>query len=261
MEACLGIYLGDKIIKYAKLVREDKNKRISLHSCGTKYVVGNKDIAISEIISQVGSAADSLCLNLSDYSRLQTEVLKQLGKSDVQSVIDLEVSDYATGKGLSERILEYRYLFMDSSISNDSYTAEVAITDKNNINKYIQNERYSKLVGVYPIEYILSDLVKTTSNSVIVNIDEKTQIISIVGGKIKQITDLDISMKQILDTIAEHEGSYSKACDLCKSINVLSDENLTPELERVIEPTIQDLLNRIKAKLDEFKINYERIYL
>ena len=99
MEACLGIYLGDKIIKYAKLIREEKSKRISLHSCGTKYIVGNKEVAVAEIISQTGSAADSLCLNLTDYSRMQTEVLKQLGKTDVQSVINLEVSDFATGKG------------------------------------------------------------------------------------------------------------------------------------------------------------------
>ena len=261
MEACLGIYLGDKIIKYAKLIREEKSKRISLHSCGTKYIVGNKEVAIAEIISQTGSAADSLCLNLTDYSRMQTEVLKQLGKADVQSVINLEVSDFATGRGLNEKALEYRYLFMDSSVSNDNYTAEIALTDKANISRITENEKYNKLVGLYPQEYILTDLVQSTSNYLIINVDEKTQIISVVAGKEKQIIDVDISMKNILDAIAEQEGSYSKACDLCKNINVLSDESLSPDLERIIEPTIQDLLNRIKAKLADSKISYEKIYL
>lgn len=261
MGTCLGIYLGDKIIKYAKLVREDKSRGISLYSCGTKYVAGNKEVAVSEIIEQTGSTNDTLCLNLSNYSRMQTEVFKQLGKTDMESVIDLEVADYATSKGLNEKALEYRYFFMDSAVSNDSFTAEVSVTDKANINKYLENEKYAKLAGLYPQEYILNNMVQTNSNYLIANVDEKTQIISVVNGRIKQIIDIDISMKEILDTIAEQEGSYSKACDLCKSINVLSDDSLSPNIERIIEPTIQDLLNRIRAKLDENKIVCEKIYL
>lgn len=261
MESCLGIYLGDKIIKYAKLIRDDKSKRISLDFCGTKYVVGNKEVAVAEIISQTGSANDSLCLNLTNYSRMQTEVLRQLGKSDTQSVINLEVGDYATGRALNEKGLEYRYIFMDSSVSSDNYTAEIAITDKANISKYAENDKYRNLIGLYPQEYILSNMIQGNSNYLLVNIDEKTQVISIVAGKVKQIVDIDISMKNILDAIASQEGSYSKACDLCKNINVLSDDSLSPELERIIEPTIQDILNRIKSKLDESKISYEKIYL
>ncbi len=261
MEACLGIYLGDKIIKYAKLIRDEKSRRISLHSCGTKYVVGNKEVSIAEIISQTGSSNDSLCINLTDYSRMQTEVLKQLGKTDVQSVINLEVDDYATSRALNEKALDYRYIFMESSVSNDNYTADIAITEKSNISKYLENEKYNNLVGIYPQEYILNNMVQGNSNYLLANIDEKTQIISVVSGKIKQIVDIDISMKTILDAIAAQEGSYSKACDLCKNINVLSDDSLSPDLERIIEPTIQDILNRIKAKLDESKIKYEKIYL
>lgn len=261
MESCLGIYLGDKIIKYAKLIHDDKSRRISLHSCGTKYVVGNKEISIAEIINQTGSTNDRICVNLTDYSRMQTEVLKHLGKTDIQSVINLEVGDYATGRALNEKALDYRYLFMDSLISADNYTADIAITDKANISKYLENEKYKNLVGLYPHEYILNNMVQNDSNYLLVNIDEKTQLISVVSGKIKQIIDIEISMKTILDSIASQEGSYSKACDLCKNINVLSDESLSPELERVIEPTIQDILNRIKSKLDESKITYNKIYL
>ncbi len=261
MGACLGIYLGDKIIKYAKLIHDEKSRRISLDSCGTKYVVGNKETSIAEIIAQTGSANDALSINLTDYSRMQTEVLKQLSKSDIQSVINLEVSDYATSRALNEKALEYRYLFMDSMVSADNYTAEIAITDKSNVSKYTEDEMYSNLIGLYPQEYILPNMIQATNNYLLINIDEKTQVISIVGGRIRQITDIDISMKNILDGIAMQEGSYSKACDLCKNINVLSDESLSPDLERIIEPTIQDILNRIKSKLEDSKIAYDKIYL
>lgn len=261
METCLGIYLGDKIIKYAKLIRDDKNRRISLQSCGTKYVIGNKEVSIAEIISQTGSTDASLCFNLTDYARMQTEVLRQLGKADTLSVIELEVGDFATGRGLNEKTLDYRYMFMDSYVSSDNYTAEIAITDKSSVAKFATNSKFGEIIGIYPQEYILDNIVQGESNYLLINIDEKTQIINVASGKIKQIIDIDISMKNILDNIATQEGSYSKACDLCKNINVLSDESLSPELERIIEPTIQDILNRIKSKLDENKIACEKIYL
>ena len=171
MEACLGIYLGDKIIKYAKLVRDEKSRRISLDSCGTKYVVGNKDISIAEIITQTGSTGDALCLNLVDYSRMQTEVLKQLGKNDVQSVLQLEIDDYAISRGINAKTLDYRYMFMDSSVSSDNYATEIAIVDKASLNKYTENDKYTNLVGLYPQEYLLTNLVQSNSNYLIVNID------------------------------------------------------------------------------------------
>lgn len=261
MGACLGIYLGDKIIKYAKLIRDDKSKRISVQSCGTKYVVGSKEDSIAEIITQTGSASDVLCINLTDYSRMQTQVLKQLGKADVQSVINLEVGDYATSKALNEKTLDYRYILMDSTVSLDNYTAEIAITEKAKVSRQLTNSSYSNLVGLYPQEYILDNIIQSNSNYLLVNVDEKTQIICVESGEIKQIIDIDVSMSKILGNIAAQEGSYAKACDVCKNINVLSDEGVSPELEQIIEPTIQDILNRIKAKLDGMKVQYEKIYL
>ena len=262
MRGCLGIYLGDKIIKYAKLIQDDKTKRISLDSYGTKYLSDGDESVISQIINQTGSADTSLCLNLKNYNRKQSEILKQLNKSDIQSVISLEVGDYASFNNINEKSLVYRPLLMDSTISNDNYTADIAITEKSNIVRYENSEIYKNLDGLYPTEYIIKNLVQNSSNYIILNIDEKTQLVSVVGGKINRIIDIDISMSDILGKIAEQEGSYEKAVDICRGINVLSDdENISVDIEKIIEPVIQDLLNRIKSKLDESKVRYERMYL
>ena len=261
MEACLGIYLGERIIKYAKLIRDEKSRRISLNSCGTKYIVGNKESAIAEIIEQTGSKEDKLVVNLSGYNRITTEVLKQLGKIDTGSVIDLEVEDYATSHGVNEKTLEYRYFLTDSTISDDSYAAHVTVIDKSTLNSYEKNPNFANLVGLYPQEFILDKMVEGDSSYLIVNVDEETKLISVVKGKANQVIDLDVNMKTILDSLAEQEGSYSKACELCKSINVLSDESISFEIEQIIEPVIQDLLNRIKTKIEELKVPYQKIYL
>ena len=262
MRGCLGIYIGDKIIKYAKLIQDEKTKRISLDSCGTKYISDGDESVITQIINQTGSSDTSITLNLRNYSRKQAEILKQLNKSDIQSVISLEVSDYATLNNLNEKSLVYRQLLMDSAASNDNYTADIAITEKSNIIKYENNDIYKNLDGLYPKEYIIKNLVQNSSNYIILDIDEKTKLISVVGGKINRIIDLDLSMSDILNKIAEQEGSYEKAVDICRGINVLSDdENISVDIEKIIEPVIQDLLNRIKAKLEESKVKYERMYL
>lgn len=262
MGACLGVYLGDKLVKYAKLQQDDKTKAISVDSYGTRYVAGDKSDVIDEIISQTGSANVPMSINLIDDHRIDTEVLKQLGKSDVQSVIDLEVTDYATNQGINEKLLDYRYMLTNSMVSNDNYTANVAITDKTNITKYEANEKL-KISGLYPIEFILNDLIDgNVRNSLIINIDETTHLEFISSKKLVKIVDIDISMNNILDTLAMEEGSYSKACDLCRGINVFTDEeSVGQDLEKLIEPVIQDLLNRIKTKLDESKIHVEKIYL
>ena len=261
MSTCLGIYLGDNIIQYAKLIQEDKTKRISLAAYGTKNVVGDKEQEIANIISQTGSAEDLLCLNINKAEKTQTQVLKQLGKADIQSVLNLEVADYATGKGINEKTLDYRYIFMNSRTSNDSYTADITMVDKSELNKYMSDGKYKNLAGLYPQEYILDDLVRNESNYLIANIDEKTQLISVIGGKVSDVIDIEINLKEMLSSIAQQEGSYTKACDICRSINVLSDDNISPDIERIVEPTIQDILTRIKTKLDELKTKYERIYL
>lgn len=262
MGSCLGVYLGDKIIKFAKLIQDDKTKRISLDSYGTKYMSDNDESAILEIINQTGSQNLPLSINIKNYHRTQAELLKQLSKGDMQNVLELEMVDYASNNSLNEKTIEHREILMDSQNSNDNYTADIAITEKGNINKYQENEMFSKLVGLYPTEYILKNLVQNSSNYIILNVDEKTQLISVVGGKINRLIDLDLSMSDILNKIAEQEGSYEKAIEICRSINVLADdENVSIDIEKIIEPVIQDLLNRIKTKLDESKVKYERMYL
>ena len=189
MENCLGIYSGDKIIKYAKLVQDEKTKRINLVTCGTKYVVGDKEQAISEIIEQTGSTTSLLSLNLTDYFRVQTEILKQLSNADRQSVINLEVMDAASAKGLNEKLMDYRYLLIDSGVSYDNLTADIVITDKTNVSKITTDPKFANLGGLYPTEYILTNLAPKISSYLLINFDETTQIISVLGGKVTKIID------------------------------------------------------------------------
>ena len=118
MGACLGVYVGEKVIKYAKLEQDEKTKKISLNSYGTKYVWGKKEDEVVELIAQTGSENSKVCLNIPETFRIETEVLKQLKKSDVQSVISLEVADNAIQRGVNEKMVDHRYTLIDSKVSS-----------------------------------------------------------------------------------------------------------------------------------------------
>lgn len=261
MGACLGISLGDKVVKYAKLEQDEKTKKISLNSYGTKYVVGEKNEVLNEIISETGSAANPLCLNLRNSVKLKADILKQLSKADIESVVNLEVSDYASSNDLNERNLEYRYVLSNASSSGDMYRADILVAKKSDVTDFVEKNKLKNVTGIYPTEHLLGNLNRMTNNYMLLNVDETTTIIFVSGGKVTKIEEIDVSMKNILDTLAEREGSYARACDICRSINVLSDENITPELENLIEPVIQDLLNRVKSKMEEVSLRFDKIYL
>lgn len=261
MGACLGISLGDKVVKYAKLEQDEKTKKISLNSYGTKYVVGEKNEVLNEIISETGSAANPLCLNLRNSVKLKADILKQLSKADIESVVNLEVSDYASSNDLNERNLEYRYVLSNASSSGDMYRADILVAKKSDVTDFVEKNKLKNVTGIYPTERLLGNLNRMTNSYMLLNVDETTTIIFVSGGKVVKIEEIDVSMKNILDTLAEREGSYARACDICRSINVLSDENITPELENLIEPVIQDLLNRVKSKMEEVSLRFDKIYL
>lgn len=261
MGACLGVYLGEKIIKYAKLEQDEKTKRISLSSYGTKYVWGKKEDEIADIIAQTGSDNASVCLNLQESYLLETEILKQLKKSDVQSVIALEVSDSAAQRGINDKLLAHRYTLVDSNVSSANSHALIEVVNKADVDKLAENKNIKKLAGIYPTEFVLNRVTTQQNNYILLNVDEEATMIFVSNNVPVAVRKLDVSMKQILDTLAIQEGSYSKACDLCRTINVLSDESLDYKLESVIEPVIQDLLNRVGATIEETKFRCGKIIL
>lgn len=261
MGACLGVYIGEKIIKYAKLEQDDRTKKLSLASYGTKYISGNSVGEIQEIISQTGSANSALYVNLKDSFLIETEILKQLRSYDVESVVELEVSDNAVQKGLNDKLLEHRYTLVNSMVSPSNTHALIEVANKADVDKYVNNENLKKLEGIYPVEYVLNKITTKHEDYILINIDEETSLIFVSNNMPLTIKKLDINMKSILDSLAVQEGSYSKACDLCRTINVLSDERLDYKLESVIEPVIQDLLNRIKNTIEETNFKPNRIVL
>ena len=263
MSSCLGIYIGEKVVKYAKLTREENSSRIKAITYGTKIHLGNKSDIISNIVTATGREGVPVCINSEGERIHKTEVLRIISKNDLESLVDLEVVDFTGNEDKNERSYVYKYVLLDSLVSRDNYTANIVIQDRPGVDKYLSDENTS-VVSMYSLPYVLDEIApKEVSNYLIIDMNENTDLIFVSDGKLLDVINMDLGMKKIMDTFPEMLGSYQKAYDTCKTINVFSDESNVnnPELERVIEPVLQDALNRIQNKIRELNLKIDRIYL
>lgn len=263
MNSCLGIYLDDNVIKYAKLDYDSKNNVMQVNTCGVKQVMGDKLEILYSIVDETGSLDLPIAINLSNTKYKEFEMLKQLNKNDVQNILALEVFDIANEMEINEKTLTYKYLVLNSKGLMDNNNIMMAVTDKATLEQYIKNEKI-KVGAIYPLSFVLEGIIEKTDKSYIcVNIESETEAIIVSGGSIDSIKNLGIGMEDIMSKIATHVGSMSKAYETCKSINVFTDSSSTndPEIEKIIEPVIQDILHRVEEKIKTSKKEITKIYI
>ncbi|MBR5227814.1 MAG: hypothetical protein IKV94_04160 [Clostridia bacterium] len=263
MSNCLGIYIGEKVVKYAKLAREENSNDIKVITYGTKIHLGNKSDAIRTVVAATGSDGIPVCVNSENERFHKVEVLRRIGKADLESLIELEVIDATGNDDKSERSQTFKYTLLDSLVSKENYTANIIIQDKTELDKYTSEEN-NQVVSMYSLPYIIDEIVPhNEQNYLIINMNEQTDLIFVNNGKLMNVTTMDLGMKKIFDDFPEIVGSFQKSYDICKTVNVFSDESEAnnPELENIIEPVLQDALNRIQIKLRDINLKIDKIYL
>lgn len=262
MERCLGIYIGDKVIKYAKL-HMDKNKNIDVEASNVKYVLGGVKEVIDEIIVETNSQNTPIAINVLNEHYENLEILKQISKNDIASMVDLEIEDIANKMGINNKLLLYKYNIQDSLTNKDNNKVNIVYADKTEIEQYSNIEELD-IKGAYPLSTIVTNLVpKTEKNFAVINIEEKTTISIVSNSNLLDVIVLDTGMKEVIESLSEQLGSYAKAYDMCKTINVYTeDENPNnPEIEKIIEPILQDMLRQIESKLKPYRGKFDKIFL
>lgn len=262
MERCLGIYIGDKVIKYAKL-HIDKNKNIDVEASNVKYVLGDIKEVIDEIIVETNSQNTPISINVLNEHHEYLDISKQISKNDISSMVELEIEDIANKQGINNKLLLHKFNIQDSLTNKDNNRVSILYTDKTEIEQYSKIETLN-IKGAYPLSSVLQCLVsKDEKNYAIVNIEERISISLVINGNLVDTIALDCGMKEVIESLAEQLGSYSKAYDMCKTINVYTeDENPNnPEIEKIVEPILQDILRKIEDNLKSYRGKFEKIFL
>ena len=103
-------------------------------------------------------------------------------------------------------------------------------------------------------------------NSLIVNIEDKTTVTTLMNQKIYDVTVFEDGMEEVLEFIEKRENSLSKAYEICKGTTI----SINPELEtetnnstylEVIMNTMYNIAGHVKKIINESHAKIDKIYL
>lgn len=264
MASCLGIHISGKILKFAKINLNDdkKSPKISVEKYGVKFVLGNKLDLIKNVITETDSQNIPVVISSYDDYYLKAQVFKQLSKADAHNVINLEFDDWCARNAKESQKYLYTYLMPEVSIG-DYYTTVINISEKEAVDLY-KDTRNINVASMYTTPFTFTSLVdKDEKNYVLVNLDDRLYMTTVIDGKIIEFNFEDIGMKDILDKFTELVGSEQKAYESCKSINVFAEGESTnqKDLELIVESILQDILKKVAEVVNRRKTSINKVLI
>lgn len=265
MSSCLGLYIEEHLIKYAKVSKDADN--IKVESFGIKFYdkVGE---AISQIIEETYSQKTPISVNLSEEMYNYFEMFALLTKNDLQKAIKTEFESYCADKGYNPNVFETRYAVVDNQLDKDKIKIIHIADNKIELNKRIQQIDGYGLTNISPISMSIPNLIDVdeNENSIIVNMEENTIITTIIGNKIFNIDILDEGSSDILTRINLKENSYSKSYEICKDTTIYTSEGKGLQEEETnyledIMPTLYEIVGKVKKIINSSTEKIEKVYI
>ncbi len=265
MATCLGLYIEDHVIKYAKITKD--NNIIKIDSFGVKFYEKLND-AIAQVIEETYSYKTPISINLSGETYNYFYLFSLLNKKDIQNVISTEFESICYDKGLNKDAFEARYVIVDDLENKDKVKAIHVSANKADIAKKEQQLDGYKIIAESPIGTSIGNLLeyKEKENCIIVNIEENTTITTIIDKKIVDVQTIDEGSDKILSSINDKENSYSKAYEICKNSTIYTQEGKDLQYEEneyldYIMPTLYNIVGRVRS-ITESSINrIDKVYI
>lgn len=265
MPSCLGMYIEDKLIKYAKVSKEHDN--IKVESFGIKFY-DKLNEAISQIVSETYSFKIPISINLSEEMYNYFYMFSLIGKKDMQKAIETEFASYCFDKGINENAFESRFILVNSYEDKEKVKAIHIAANKTEINKKMQQLEGNHLSHISPMPISIANIVevKPKENLMIVNIENTTTVTTIMDEKVYDVDNIEEGSNKILSNIGTKENSYAKAYEICKNTTIYTMEakELQEEENQYLEyimPTLYNIVTAVKAKLDESLNKIEKVYI
>ena len=265
MSSCLGLYIENNVIKYAKVTKERENLKVE--SFGIKFYdkIGE---ALEQIVSETFSYNIPISINLSEEIYNYFYMFSLLNKNDLRKAIDTEFESYCYDKKLNKNAFEARYAISNEPDDKDKVKIIHVSSNKSSISKSLQTFSEYKVSTMTPIGTSIANIasIKPKENIIIVNIENKTTITSIINQKIYNVQKLEEGSEEILDKIESKENSYSKAYEICKNSTIYTMEGKELQDEEneyldYIMPTLYKIATKLQEYVTTTTTRFEKIYI
>ncbi len=266
MSSCLGLYIDNNIIKYAKISKESDN--IKVESFGVKFYdkIGE---AIDQVVEETYSQKTPISVNISEEMYNYFKMYALLKKNDLQKAVQTEFEAFCSDKGYNPNVFETRYAVVDSKLDRDQLKIIHIADNKIELNKRVQQFADYHLGNISPISISIANLadIDKNENSIIVNMEDQTTITTIIDGKVFNIDIIEEGSKNILDKINLKENSYSKSYEIAKNTTIYTsegnelqasdEENYLPD----IMPTLYNIVGQVKKIINSTTEKFDKVYL
>lgn len=265
MPNCLGLYIEDNLIKYAKVSKE--HDEIKVESFGIKFYEKIGD-AINQIIEETYSQKTPISINLSEEMYNYFEMFALLTKNDLHKAIKTEFESYCAEKGYNPNVFETRYAIVDNQLDKEKLEIIHIAENKIELNKRMQQLEGYRLTNVSPISMSIPNLINIgkKENSIIINIEDITTVTTIIGSKIYHIDTIEEGSSDILSRINLQENSYSKSYEICKNTTIYTSEG--KDLQQgeagyleMIMPTLYNIVGEIRKVINQAPEKIEKAYI
>lgn len=263
MSTCLGLFVQNNLIKYAKVSRENEN--IKIENYGVKFYEHDLNETIEKIVDETFSYKTPISVNIADEKYTNAEIFGLLSEADQKKSIQTEFEYFYNQAGKNRLTVEYRAVVSESMKENDKKNILYAYSEKGNIAERIQLLDKYKLSSLSPVALAIPQVVQDEA-CIIVNIEDRTEITTVMNGKPVTVDVIDAGMQDILKNIAQRENSVSKAYEICKNTTLYteSSQNLQTENNEYLEiivPNIYKIMEQVKQIITRANTDIKKIYL
>ena len=263
--SCLGLYIEEHIIKYAKVSKD--HDKIKVESFGIKFF-DKLQPAIEQIIQETYSQKTPISVNMSEEIYNYFEMFALLNKNDLQRAIKLEFDSFCSEKGYNPNALESRYAIVGNTKIKDKLKVIHVSDNKIELNKITSQFDGYKLSNIIPISMSIPNLIDVNKNEkcLIVNIEDKTTVTTLLNNKIYNIDIIEHGSMEYLSKINAKENSYSKAYEIAKNTTIYTSEGKDLQYEHVtsledIMPVLYNIVGEIRKLINSNIEKIEKVYI
>ena len=263
--SCLGIYIDEHVIKYAKVSKDRDN--IKVDSFGIKFYdkIGP---AIEQVVQETYSQKTPISVNLSEEMYTYFEMFALLTKNDLQKAIKTEFESYCVDKDYNPNAFESRYAVATIPNEKDKLKVIHVADNKIELNKRIQQIEGYKLTNISPTSMCISSLIgeQTNENCLIVNIEEKTTVTTIINEQIYNVDTIEEGSQTFLSKINIKENSLSKSYEICKNTTIYTSagRELQGEQSTYLEdimPTLYNIVGEVQRIINSSEEKISKVYI
>ncbi len=267
MASCLGLYIDNNLIKYAKLSKDKDN--IKIESYGVKcFEKSNLQKEVHQIVEETFSEKIPISINISEETYEYFDMYALLNRKDIPKAVKTEFEAYCGENGNNPNAYETRYALVEKPEDKENLKVIHVSENKINLNKKMQMFQGYRLDGMYPISMSIANLLKMKNreNCIIVNIENSTSITTVINKTIQDVKKLDVGNADILQKIKEKESSYSKAYQIEKETTIYTSQAGDLEVGgnnylELIMPTLYDIVGQVRKLINETSTKIDKVYL